>query len=97
MARNIKVKISEREYSFTVANEEDEEVMRLAAIEVNKIVDGYLSKYPGRSMVDILSFAAINGWISSMRHKRVLDGVSGEATTLNSTIENYLEDIGKDR
>lgn len=93
MEQRIKVKIAEREYSLKAPNEESEEYIRLAAAAVNKKIAGYNVKYPGKTMVEILSFVALNEAIGSISLQKKLEAVKAEATTLQKDTDNYINSV----
>ncbi len=95
MAQRITVKIAERDYVFNAPNEENEELIRLAAAAINRKLAGYLAKYPGKNMVDILSFVALNECISSISLNRELDRLHKEAENLARETDAYLDNIEK--
>lgn len=93
MERRIKVKIAEREYLLNAPNEESEEYIRLAAAAINKKIAGYNAKYPGKTMVEILSFVALNEGIGSISLQKKLEAIKAEANALQKDTDNYLSSV----
>jgi len=93
MAQRITVKIAERDYIMNAPTPEMEEMMRLSAQSINKKIANYLAKYPGKSMVDILSFVALNESISNLIFQKKLDAVNAEAEALLKETESYLSNV----
>lgn len=94
MDQRITIKIAEREYVMTAPTPEGEELIRMAAATINSKINGYLSKYPGKNMVDILSFVALNESIGSINLQRRLDSVRKEAEGIKAATDSYLKNIG---
>ncbi len=95
MGQKIKIRIAEREYNMTVQTPKDEERVRHAANVINAKISGYNAKYPGRSMVDIMAFVALNESIASLTLMEQLNLAKDEAGNLHKDIENYIDNIGK--
>lgn len=96
MDQKITIRIAEREYVMTARTPENEELIRLAAASTNNKINGFLAKYPGKSMVDILSFVALNESIGSLSRQRELEAVKAEADALRSVTDDYLNNIKGD-
>ena len=95
MDQRITIKIAERDYVLTASTLESEELIRLAAASINSKIAGYLAKYPGKNMVDILSFVALNESIGSITLQRRLEAASKEAESLFKATDSYLANIGE--
>lgn len=91
MAQKITVRIAERDYAFNAADAEQEELIRLAANAINKRLSGYLAKYPGKNMVDIMSFVALNETIGSLNLQRKLESLQQEIKALQEETDSYLD------
>ncbi len=95
MAQNISIKIADRPYSLKAASPEQEELIRKAADELNRKVRAYQDKLPGKSTVELLSFAALNVCMSNISLKDQLDKLSREEEGLAKELEGYLDNIDK--
>ncbi len=95
MAQNITIKIADRPYSLKVNSPEQEEIIRKAADELNRKVRAYQDKLPGKSTVELLSFAALNVCMTNISLKNQLDGMSEEEKALEKELEGYLDKIDK--
>lgn len=95
MEQRITVRIAEREYVLMAPTPESEEYIRLAAAAINKKIAGYSAKFPGKNMVDILSFVALNESIGSISLQRKLQAVKDEASLLKKETDSYLDNIEK--
>ncbi len=95
MAQNITIKIADRPYSLKVNSPEQEEIIRKAADELNRKLRAYQDKLPGKSTVELLSFAALNVCMTNISLKNQLDGMSEEEKALEKELEGYLDKIDK--
>ena len=95
MAQSIKIKIADHPYPLKVNSPEHEEVIRKAAEDINRMVTKYQERFPGKGMVEILSFVALNVCMSNITlNRQMKELVDGEAV-LAKELEGYLENIDK--
>ena len=95
MAQSINIKIADRNYPLKVNSPEHEEVIRKAADDINKMVTKYQDRFPGKGMIEILSFVALNTCMSNITlNKQLKDLVDGEEM-LAKELQGYLENIDK--
>ena len=66
MEQKITIKIAERSYVLKASTPENEQLIRLAAEDVNKKLNAYMASFPGKSAEDILSFVALNECVSRL-------------------------------
>ena len=66
MAQSINIKLADRTYPLKVNSPEHEEVIRKAADDINRMVAKYQEKFPGKGLVEILSFVALNTCMSNI-------------------------------
>lgn len=95
MEQRIKIRISERTYNLKSENPEQEEMMRKAADEINRMIDAYQSRMQKKEMVDILSLVALNIGMECMKLHRSVHFLEAEALQLKEDTDGYLEDIEK--
>ena len=95
MAQSINIKIADRSYPLKVNSPEHEEVIRKAADDINKMVTKYQDKFPGKGMVEILSFVALNTCMSNITLNRQIKDLHVEEELLAKELEGYLENIDK--
>lgn len=93
MEQRITVKIADREYTLMAPTPESEEYIRLAAAAINKKIAGYSAKFPGKNLVDILSFVALNESIGAIALQRKFEAVMAEAASLKKDTDSYLDSI----
>lgn len=97
MGQKITIRIAEKEFVMNAPTPQDEEAIRLAASMINRRINGFISKYPGRQMNDILSFVALNESISSITLQKRINAMTEEASALKNDIENYIRNTGNSR
>ena len=95
MEQKIKIRISERTYNLKTADSAQEEMMRKAADEINRMIDAYQSRMQKREMIDILSLVALNIGMECMRLHQSVRDFESEVRQLKDDTESYLEDIGR--
>jgi cell division protein ZapA (FtsZ GTPase activity inhibitor) len=95
MAQSITIKIADRPYSLKVTSPEQEELIRKAADEVNRKISAYQDRMPGKGMVELLSFAALNVCMANLSLQDQLKEIAREEKSLADELEGYLENIDK--
>ena len=93
MAQKITIAIGGKKYAMMANSPEEEEAYRLAATSVNKRLADYTDKFPGKDMIDILSFVALNESIGRIAARKRLDAAVQEAETLKVQTDTYLDNI----
>ena len=93
--QSIKIKITGREYPLKVNSQDHEEVVRKAAEDINKITAIYQDKFPGKSLVEILSFVALNVCTSNITLNRQIREIRSGEENLAKELEGYLANIEK--
>ena len=93
--QNITIKIADRPYSLKVASPEQEEVIRKAADEVNRRVRAYQDKLPGKGIVELLSFAALNLCMTNISLQDQIKGMALEEKALADELDGYLKNMDK--
>ena len=95
MAQSITIKIADRPYSLKVTSPEQEELIRKAADEVNRKISAYQDRMPGKGMVELLSFAALNVCMANLSLQDQIKELAREEKSLADELEGYLENIDK--
>ncbi len=95
MAQKITIKIAERVYNLKVNSPESEEVVRKAADEINKTIDAYIEKFPGKSLVEILSFVSLNMCVNNITLREEAEKKENKISVLDKELEGYLDNIDK--
>ncbi|MBE6234419.1 MAG: cell division protein ZapA [Bacteroidales bacterium] len=95
MAQSINIKIADKSYALKVSSPEHEEVIRKAADDINRKVKLYLDKFPGKGMIEILSFVALNVCMSNITLQRQAKEREDAEIRLAEELESYLDNIDK--
>ena len=95
MDQKISIRIAERTFNLTASTPEQEEVIRLAADAINRRLDNYTRKNPGKTLVELMSMVALNECACRISFQRDLDANKAEADRLSSDMANYLAQTGK--
>jgi cell division protein ZapA (FtsZ GTPase activity inhibitor) len=95
MEQSITIKIAGKDYPLKATSPEMEQLMRLAAETVNQKLALYDAKFPDKTLVDKLSFVALNETVSRMSYQKRLSSVNEEAKRMLSQTSAYLDNIDK--
>ena len=95
MAQSITIKIAGRPYDLTATSEEHEEVIRMAANDVNRKISQYQEKFPNKGMTEIMSFMALNVCMNNIVLNKHLKDMQEAEGKLAMELERYLEDTDK--
>ena len=90
MDQKISIKIAERTFHLTASSPAQEEVIRLAADAVNRRLEAYTRKNPGKSMMELMSMVALNECACRISSQREIDARKAEAEQLGKDMANYL-------
>ena len=95
MDQKISIKIADRTFNLSASSPQQEEVIRLAADAINRRLDNYMRKNPGKTLVELMSMVALNECACRISFQRDLDARKAEAEQLSSDMADYLANIGK--
>ncbi len=95
MAQRITIKIADRTYNLRASSPENEENIRKAADEINRTLQAYMEKFPGKSLTEILSFVSLNMCINNITLREGAEKQEKEVLRLDKELEGYLENIDK--
>ncbi|MBQ6045555.1 MAG: cell division protein ZapA [Bacteroidales bacterium] len=95
MEQSITLKIAGKDYPLKATSPEMEQLMRLAAESINQKLAAYDARFPDKTLVDKLSFVALNETVNRMSSQKRLASLSEEARTLLSQTSAYLDSIDK--
>ena len=95
MSQSISIKIADRTYPLKVNSPEHEEVIRKAAEDINKMVAKYQDRFPGKGMIEILSFVALNTCMSNITLNKQMKEMTDAEEMLAKELEGYLENTDK--
>ena len=95
MEQSITLKIAGKDYPLKATSPEMEQLMRLAAETINQKLAVYDAKFPDKTLVDKLSFVALNETVSRMSYQKRLSSVNEEAKRMLSQTSSYLDNSDK--
>jgi cell division protein ZapA (FtsZ GTPase activity inhibitor) len=90
MDQKISIKIAERVFYLTASSPEQEEVIRLAADAINKRLENYTRRNPGKSTSELMSMVALNECACRIFLQRDLDARNSEVKQLEQDLDSYL-------
>ena len=95
MDQKISIKIAERTFNLTASTPEQEEVIRLAADAINRRLEAFQRKMPGKGLTELLSMVALNEGVCRINIQRETGAWKAEAEQLGKDMANYLAQTGK--
>ena len=93
MDQKISIKIAERTFNLSASSPEQEQVIRQAADAINRRLDSYTRKNPGKTLVELMSMVALNECACRISFQRDIDARKAETEQLVSDLANYLANI----
>ena len=91
--QNITLRIAGKEYPLKVKSPEAEQAMRLAAEEINNMLNVYNTNYPDRSDYDKMTLVCLGQAVSKISAKRAAAKLASDFDTLDDQLGNYLAGI----
>lgn len=91
--QKINVKLAEKQFQFTVADQEQESIIRHAAERINKTIDGLSKKFPTLSMQDKISIVALNECSNNIAGGQKIEEMKKDEESLLRDLKNYLDNI----
>ena len=95
MDQKISIKIAERTFNLTASTPEQEEVIRLAADAINRRLETFTRRNPGKNMLELMSMVALNEGVCRINVQREAAAQKAEAEQLGKDMANYLAQTGK--
>ena len=93
MAQSIKLRIAGKEYSILAKDSETEHYMRVAAQNINSMLDSYDRKFPDTPAFDKLVFVTLNETVSMLAARHSLEVMSSEEGRLEKDLGDYLDKL----
>lgn len=93
MDQSITLKIAGKEYPLKASSPEMEQLMRIAADDVNAMLAKFDARFPDRKLEDKLAFVAIQEAVGKLSAQRKNSRIVEEVSTLHGDLAAYLEGI----
>lgn len=93
MDQSITLKIAGKDFPLKAPTPEMEQIMRLAAEDVNARLAKYTQMYPDKSLEDKFALVCLNEAINMLSCKKKLGVVSDEVSALKAQTDEYLSKI----
>ncbi len=97
MDQSITLKIAGKEYPLKAKSPEAEQIMRLAAEDINAMLSHYNSSYPDKSETDKLAFVTLSQAVGKITAQRTAAKLASDMDALEDRLGNYLAGIEKNR
>ena len=90
--QSINIVINGKQYPFKVSTPESEQLIRMAAENVNSMLNTYGAKYPQASAADKLAFVSVFEAMRCLMAQKNLASGQKEAKTLEDELAKYLSE-----
>ncbi len=95
MDQKISIRIAGRPFNLTAATPQQEEIIRLAADAINKRLESYTQRNPGKTMAELMSMVALNECACRIDFQRQLEALKADEDRLGKELGSYLDQIEK--
>ena len=97
MAQKITIRIAGKEFNLNANTPTDEELMRTAAEEINKLYSDFSGRYASLTALDVMMLVSLNMTTSKLSAQRMLKAAKEEVTKFSDELEAYLSEKENDR
>ena len=95
MEQSIKVKIAGYTFPLKVNSQEQEEYIRKSAQEINRQITAFQTRYPNKSLIEILSIMSLNVCVTNMTLSKQMKDFKDAEESLAKELDGYLDNIDK--
>lgn len=95
MDQSIKLKIAGKVYPMKAATPQMEQMMRIAAEDVNRVLEKLNMRYPDTPLEDKLVFVAIQEAVAKLHTAKKYESLNSDVSSLSSELATYLDEIEK--
>lgn len=95
MEQSIKVKIAGYTFPLKVNSQEQEEHIRKSAQEINRQITAFQTRYPNKSLIEILSIMSLNVCVTNMTLSKQMKDFKDAEESLAKELSGYLDNIDK--
>ena len=97
MEQKVNLVIAGRQFQLKANTPEMEQSMRIAAEDINKMLDRYTEKYPDKELVEMFLFVTLTQAVSRIDVLKKLNEITAEGAKLAGDLSEYLKNIEPDR
>lgn len=91
--QTITLKIAGKDYVLKAKSPEAEQMMRLAAEDINAMLDRYNADYPDKSELDKLAFVTLTQAVGKISAQRAAARLANDLDALDDKLGAYLAGI----
>ena len=95
MEQSIKIKIAGYPFPLKVTSPEQEENIRKSASEINRQITAFQTRYPNKSLIEILSIMSLNVCVTNMTLSKQMKDFKDAEESLAKELNGYLDTIDK--
>ncbi len=93
MGQSVIIKIAGKEFPLKASSPEVEQMMRIAAEQINRQLADYSSRFPDKTLTDKLAFVALSEAVTGLSYMRRMEALEGEVKEMTGEIDRYLKSI----
>ncbi|MDO4826439.1 MAG: cell division protein ZapA [Bacteroidia bacterium] len=93
MGQSVVIKIAGKEFPMKAASPEIEQMMRIAAEQINLKLADYSSTYPDKTLADKLAFVALREAVTRLSCMRRMEELDREVKEMTGETDRYLKSI----
>ena len=93
MGQSVVIKIAGKEFPLKAASPEMEQMMRIAAEQINQKLADYSARFPDKTLADKLAFVALNEAVTKISCMRRLEMLDKEVKEMTGETDKYLKSI----
>lgn len=97
MEQDITLVIAGRQFKLKANSPEMEQSMRMAADDINRMLDRYTQKYPEKDLMEMLLFVTLTETVYRFNAQNKLNGAVSEHEKLVNELSAYLDSIEANR
>jgi cell division protein ZapA (FtsZ GTPase activity inhibitor) len=93
MGQSVVIKIAGKEFPLKAASPEMEQMMRIAAEQINQKLADYSARFPDKTLADKLAFVALNEAVTKISFMRRMEALDKEVKDMTGETDKYLKSI----
>ncbi len=93
MGQSVVIKIAGKEFPLKAASPEMEQMMRIAAEQINQKLADYSARFPDKTLADKLAFVALNEAVTKISFMHRMEALDKEVKDMTGETDKYLKSI----